>query len=149
MNKIVLSVIITALLAGGLGFFGGMQYQKSRKLNFQGQFPNGERAGNGTVARQNTDQVRNFQGNRPVSGEVVSFDDNTLTVKTQDGNKIVIYSESTKVNKTSEGTKEDLKTGEQVMVIGTEGSDGTVTAQSISIGGNFFQGVIEQPTQSN
>ena len=66
-----------------------------------------------------------------------------LDVKMQDGStKIVILSEQTSINKASEGSKEDLKTGEQVTAFGTENSDGSVTAQNISIGGmlRVFQG---------
>jgi hypothetical protein len=84
---------------------------------------------------------------QPISGEITAQDDKSLTVKTQDGSsKIVILSETTKVNKTSEGSKSDLKTGEQVMIIGTSNSDGSFNAQTVSIGGNnFFQG----PNQGN
>lgn len=142
-----ITIIVIAVVVGALGFFGGMQYQKSKGGSFApGRFQNGLNRPSGTQARGG------FQGGRPVSGEIVSIEENTITVKTQDGSsKIVIYSDSTKVNKTSEGSKEDLKTGEQIMVIGTEGTDGIVTAQSISIGGNILRGMPsgQPPDQSN
>lgn len=134
-NSLITTIII-AVVVGVLGFFGGRQYQKGKSGNFnRGQFQNGAARLSGIPGRNGV-----FQGGRPVSGEIVSVEEKTITVKTQDGSsKIVIYSDSTKVNKTSESSKEDLKTGEQIMVIGTESTDGTVTAQSISIGGNILR----------
>ncbi len=142
-NKGLITIIVVALVCTGLGFFGGMQYQKSKLPSFgQGQFQNGARP-SGFPGRNG-----NNQGVRPVSGEILSMDGNTLTVKAQDGSsKIVIFSDSTSINKTSEGSKDDLKTGEKVMVIGTEGTDGTVTAQMISIGRNFVQRIPDGQPQ--
>lgn len=144
----LITIIIIAVIVGALGFFGGMQYQKSKRGSFTPrQFQNG-------LDRLGGIQTRvGLQGGRPVNGEIISIDEKTITVKTQDGSsKIIIYSDSTNVNKTSEGSMEDLRTGEQIMVIGTEGTGGTVTAQSISIGGNMLlRGLPSgQPsTQSN
>lgn len=133
-NTVMIAVI--AVVVGALGFFGGMQYQKGKGGTFtRGQFQNGAARLSGAPGRNGA-----LLGGRPVSGEITGIEDKTITVKTQDGSsKIVIYSDSTKVNKTSEGSREDLKTGEQIMVIGTEGTDGTVTAQSISIGGSILR----------
>jgi hypothetical protein len=130
-----LMIAIIALIVGGVGFFGGMQYQKSRIGNFgKDQFQRTQNNQNGKQRGQG-----NGQKMQPVSGEITSQDDKSLTIKTQDGSsKIIILSETTKVNKTSEGVKSDLKTGEQVMVIGISNSDGTLTAQTVSVGNNFF-----------
>jgi hypothetical protein len=122
-NSLIITIIV-AIVIGFLGFFGGMQYQKSQRVTF----PQG-------LGQRGMGNQRTFMGNRPVSGEIAGLDDKTITVKSQDGSsKIIVYSASTKVNKTTEGAISDLKTGEQIMVIGTEGTDGTVTAQSISVG---------------
>lgn len=143
-NNLITTIII-AVVVGVSAFYGGMQYQKSKRATFTpGQFQNG--------LNRNGVQTRNgFQGNRPVSGEVVSVDDNTITVKTQDGSsKIVIYSDSTKVNKTSDGSVDDIKVGEQAMIIGTESSEGTVIAQNISIGGDVMRIMPSgQPPEQN
>ncbi len=87
-----------------------------------------------------------------MNGEIIESDDKSITVKLPDGSsKIVIISDSTKINITQEGSQADLGVGEQVMVIGTESTDGTVTAQSISVGGNIFRGSPNgrQPEQQN
>jgi hypothetical protein len=138
MKNIVVIVLIVA--CAGLGFFAGMKYQQSQRESFApGQFRSGSARPSGIPSRSG------LQEGRPFSGEIVSVEDKTMTVKTQDGSsKIVIYSDSTKVNKTSEGSQSDLQVGEQAMIIGTEGSDGTVTAQSISIGDRVFLGPNEQ-----
>lgn len=52
----------------------------------------------------------------------------------QDGSsKIVLFSDFTTYNKTSEGSKSDLKVGEKIAVFGTDNSDGSVTAQSVQL----------------
>ena len=128
-NSLIMTIVVT-IVVGALGFYGGTLYQKNKGGSFTPrQFQNGPNRPSGAQARNDPNQ-----GNRPVSGEIVSIEDNTITIKTQDGSsKIVIYSGSTKVNKTLEGSREDLKVGEQVMVIGSEGTDGTVKAQSVSV----------------
>jgi hypothetical protein len=136
-NNLIKTIII-AIIVGALGFYGGIQYQKSQKVSFS----RGSQTFPGAANQQRTAGGQRNMGARPVSGEITSIDDNTITIKTQDGgSKIVIYSTSTKVNKTSEGSKSDLKVGEQVMAVGSESSDGTVTAQSISVGNKTFQGM--------
>lgn len=140
-------IIIIALIVGAISFWGGMQYQKSRGGNFgKGQFPEGQNNLNGNQRGQG-----NTQRIQPISGEITSQDETSLTVKTQDGSsKIIVLSEKTVVNKTSEGSKADLKTGEQVTVIGTSNSDGSLTAQTISIGNSFLgmPGGGNQPGQN-
>ena len=141
-NSLILTIIV-AIIVGTLGFFGGMQYQKSKGGSFTpNQFQNGSNRPSGAPTRNGA-----TQGGQPVNGEITNIEDNNITVKTQDGSsKIVIYSDSTKVNKTSEGSKDDLKVGEKVMVIGTVGSDGTVTAQSIQLN-PIFKNQTPAPNQ--
>jgi hypothetical protein len=78
------------------------------------------------------------QGGRPVSGQIISQDDKSITLKLNDGStKIVILSNKTEISKATTGTKADLKNGERVMAIGTQNSDGSITANLVSIGGRF------------
>lgn len=139
MKNPMIMTIIVALIVGGAAFFGGMQYQKTQASSpMQGQFRGPDRGGPQGGFQGGSG---NRQGMTPVSGEIISQDDTSITVKMQDGStKIVILSGDTTINKTSEGSKSDLKTGETVTAFGTTNSDGSVTAQNISIGGVMVRG---------
>lgn len=122
MKKGIIITVVLVLVAGGLGFFGGMQYQKIQRGRF-GQF-----ATNGQFQRR-------FGANGgAVMGEIISQDDKSITVKMPDGSsKIVLLSGTTSINKQAAGSASDLKTGEKVAVFGTTNSDGSVTAQNIQL----------------
>lgn len=128
-NNITVIVIIALLVGGGLGFFGGMQYQKSQRGAF-GQFANGQfgpRGGSGA----NGARVRNGGG---VVGDILSVDKNSITVKLPDGSsKIVLLTTSTSINKAAEGSVSDLAVGTRVAAFGTTNSDGSVTATNVQI----------------
>jgi hypothetical protein len=69
-----------------------------------------------------------------ISGEVVSKDDTTITLKLKDGgSKIVFLSGSTEIMKSTQGTAQDISVGTQVSANGTSNSDGSVTAQMVQI----------------
>lgn len=125
-DNIIIPVLLVVAFSAG-SFFGGMKYQQSKQPAFLRQFGGGQgmRAGQGQGSRQ---------GFRPVNGEIISNDEKSITVKLQDGSsKIVLFSDKTEINKAATATKEDLKTGDKVMVVGTENSDGSVTAQNIQL----------------
>jgi len=123
MNSKILMVIVVIVIAGG-AFFGGIQYQKSQIGSFAG--------GQSGAFRQRMGQTAAF---RPVRGNILSIDSNTMTVKLQDGSaKIVILSGSTTYMKEAPSAVGDLKAGDMVMVTGTSNSDGSVTAQSVQSG---------------
>jgi hypothetical protein len=127
-NAIIITILV-AIIAAGAGFFGGMQYQKMqpRSANFA-QFAGGlgGRGGNTRFGQNGA--------NRPVVGEIISSDANSITVKMMDGStKIVVVGGSTSINKAATGTIADLKTGETVAVFGTQNQDGSVTAQNVQI----------------
>lgn len=134
----IVVLIIVVLVVGAGGFFAGMKYQQSKSL--AGRFANLQGARNGQFLQQ-----RN-QGYRPVNGDVISQDDKSITVKLQDGSsKIVFFTDTTSFNKSTEGSKADLKDGERVSVLGTENSDGSVTAQSVQLNPQF-RGLIGSPS---
>jgi hypothetical protein len=124
-SNIILTIVI-AVVVGIAGFFGGMQYQRSmRGAGFGGG--QGFRGG-GQFAQ------RYGQNAKPVRGQITSIDANSMTVKMNDGSStIVLLSGSTNITKAAQGSKDDLKTGAQVMAIGTSNSDGSITAQLVQL----------------
>lgn len=117
--------IVLLVVVGTGAFFGGMKYQESKNPSVSGQF--GSRAGMRTGGS-------NRAGFRPVTGEILSSDSKSITVKLQDGSsKIVLLSDKTTVSKSAEATVADLKVGEKVAAFGQENSDGSVTAQNVQL----------------
>lgn len=131
-NNIIATVVIVALVVGAGGFFAGMKYQESKSQS--NRFANFQGARMGNFGQR-------AQGVRAVNGEIISTDDKSITVKLSDGSsKIILLTDTSTVNKSSEGSKSDLKTGEKVAVFGTENSDGSVTAQNIQLNPTFRVG---------
>jgi len=124
-KNIIISVIITLIVAGGLGFYGGDVYGASHAASAaKGAFGGAGRSG----------FTRGAAGGSAVSGSILSQDANSLTVSTTGGSsKIVFVSASTTVLKTTSGSMSDLSTGTNITVIGTSNSDGSVTATSIQV----------------
>lgn len=128
MKNNFIVIVIVGILMAGAGFYGGMQYQKSQRPNFAGgRLPGGFGGPSGANGAQ--------QGSRPVSGTIASVDSTGVTLTLPDGSsKIILVSGSTVINKSTTGSQSDLKQGDQAMVIGTTDANGTVTAESISLG---------------
>jgi len=124
--NLILAIVI-AVVVGGAGFCAGIYFQKSKTPKGLGDF---SRTGGGRLGQNGAQNQM-----RPVSGEIISQDDKSFTVKLQDGStKIILFSDSATISKSTSGTKEDIKTGEKVMVTGKENSDKSITPQNISIG---------------
>jgi hypothetical protein len=67
-------------------------------------------------------------------GDVVSVDQNSITVKLSDGSsKIVNLTKSTTYSKTDAVSQSDVTNGTKVAVIGATNSDGSVTATRVEI----------------
>lgn len=136
-NNMIMT-IVAVIVVGLLAFFAGMQYQKMQRGNFGGTFGTGQNRQFGNGQGGTLQGRMGTQGSRPVNGEILNMDDKSITVKMPDGStKIIILSEKTTINKASEISKSDLKTGDTIAVFGTQNADGSMTAQNVSIGGMF------------
>lgn len=135
-NLSTTKVIIIAVVVAAVGFFGGMQYQKSQvPQGFgQGQLGMMRNGGNNGAGGPGAIGRRGIYGMRPVAGQIIGKDSNSVTVKMPDGSsKIVILSSQTKVVQTATASLNDLTTGQTIAVFGTPNSDGSVTAQNIML----------------
>lgn len=132
-SNIIIAILLLIIVVGG-AFLAGMKYQQSRQPTFARQFGNGQ-PGNGIFLQKGGQGMMGGRaGLRPVTGSIISSDQDSITVKLPDGSsRIVLLTDKTEINKASQGTKDDLKVGEAVAAFGQENSDGTVTAQNIQL----------------
>lgn len=131
-NFIVIAVLLSIVAVGG-GFFVGVKYQQ-RNSPVKSDFGNAQDFRNRMGTGKGVGAGARNNGFSPVNGEIISSDDKSITVKLAEGSsKIVVVTEKTSINKASEGTREDLITGEKVVVFGQINSDGTVTAENIQL----------------
>jgi hypothetical protein len=141
-NNLVITIVV-AVVVGVAAFFGGTMYQKSQTPANGGQFSqvSFQRGQGGNFRRTGG------AGNATM-GEIASIDDKSMTVKLQDGSsKIVNLSDKTIFSKTSTASKTDFKVGDRVTAFGSAASDGSITAQMVSEGGNaMFRGGTSRPS---
>jgi hypothetical protein len=141
-SKNVIISILVALFIGVSAFYGGTLYEKN-SLTSEGTLRNANRSGFGQGQASQSQgglQGRNGMGTGGrnngnfTTGQILSKDDKSITVKIPDGgSKIVYFSDSTQVGKTVDGSAAELNSGLNVMVNGTGNSDGSLTAQNIQI----------------
>lgn len=145
-NKNLIITIIVAVIVGAVAFFGGMKYQQSKNL-FQFRQFSGNFGGINNMKNDNNVKQGGRMGFRPVNGEILSADNESITVKLQDGSsKIVFLSDKTTINKADIATKSDLKNGEKIVAFGTENSDGSMTAQNIQLNpSNIMKNNLQTP----
>lgn len=143
-NKILLIVIAVAVVVSGGAFYGGMIYAKKGSSgvgNFQnfGNLSTADRQarfaemGAGAAGGQRGTRVGGAGGGL-ASGEILSKDDSSITLKLRDGgSQIIFFSNQTKIEKTVDGSATDLEVGKTITVTGAANQDGSVTAGSIQL----------------
>jgi len=138
MNKITSVIVSAVVLIVGIGsFYGGMKYDQNKNSPLGKGLDQARFQQFGTSGSNRT----GMQGSGFVSGDIISQDDKSITIKLRDarlpdgqgGSKIIFLSASTSISKMTTGSLKDLATGQQVTVTGTTNQDGSVTAQSIQI----------------
>ena len=126
MKKII-PIILVVVAVGA--FFGGMKYRQSKGNNNFGQA-----FGSANVRGGLRGSVVARGGGGFTTGEILSKDDKSITVKMRDGSsKIIFFSGSTEIGKFITGATNDLAIGKSVMINGSANSDGSISAQSIQI----------------
>lgn len=129
MNKFLILGIVLFLVGTGLGFFVGSKAQrKTSGSDFQFR----QRFGNNMNS---------------VKGQIIKDENGNLTIKLSDGStKLVIVPSSATVYKTDKVNFSDLKTNEEVLIFGTQNSDGSITAENIQLNPKVRL-VTPQPTK--
>lgn len=126
-NKNLFLTLFLIVISLGIGFYAGINYQRSRRsfgFNQTGQFNFQGRGGFNGIN----------QGTRPVSGQIIKKDNDSLTVKLRDGStKLIFLTDKTTISKSTEGTKADLLENKTVFIVGQQNSDGSITAENIQI----------------
>jgi len=131
-KKIFAIGIVVVIIAGGAGFYGGMKYQQSVVAGQRSQAA--RQFGANASANIPGRRVDGQTGQNFTSGEIIAKDDKSITIKLRaGGSKIIFFSDTTKIAKTTDGSSADLKIGENVVVTGNSNSDGSVTANSIQL----------------
>ncbi len=139
MKKMLPLILGVAVLVGAGAFYGGMKYAQAKAPARGGRYGmmNGQ-AGAAANGGGPYGQRGGFRGGPMnsgfVTGEILSDDGKTLTVKMRDGgSKIVFLSDTTEVSKFVSGTATDLEVGKSVTIVGKTNDDGSVTAQSVQL----------------
>jgi hypothetical protein len=135
--KIAITAVLAAVLAGALGFFGGVTYQKAQTPSFAGRTgdgnftpPAGFTPGQGGANRQGG--AGRFAGGI-ATGTVLAADSKSITVKVESGGSKTVYiSSTTNFGKQEALTAADIKVGDNVMAVG-QASSGGITARSVQV----------------
>jgi len=126
-------IVILVVVVAAAAFWGGVTYEKSKTPSFAGGGAGGRFGGRFGGAGGTS-------GMMPVSGQIVSTGNSTITVKLPNGSsKIVDLSSQTKINKSTQGSVSDLTSGQQVTAFGSANSDGSITAQAVNVGNGMFR----------
>ncbi len=140
MNKKYIGLLVAiVLVVGGGSFWSGYAYGQSKTKS---GFPGGAGSMSGRNfggANGGPSQPRNRSGlGGFISGEVLSKDEKSLTIKLQDGgSRIVLIGGETKVSKSAEGSIADVSIGGAVMVSGKANPDGSLTAETVQLRPNM------------
>ena len=125
-------IIVTIILVGG-AYYAGIKHEagKAHSSSYSRGAGGYAGAGGGMTGRF-------ASGTGLITGTVISKDATSITVQDKTGStKIVLYSGSTQVLESTQGTIDNVAVGSQISAQGTQNTDGSVTASSIQIRPNM------------
>jgi hypothetical protein len=146
--KIVLGVLLVVAIAGG-SFYGGMVYGGSQA---QPEFP---MLGDAEGMPGGRGQFGAFPGGQPgtgrgeitsaqggsLFGEIQSIANGEMVIVDQSGEQVQIHvTDTTLIQKQADVTLADLQEGDTVIISGSRGDDGSITARTLQVSpaGGFF-----------
>jgi len=143
LSNVAISILILAIGAGG--FFGGYYFQKKKcastanTKNFAGNFREMSETPPTNIPNKNG-QANGGHGGGGNTGEIISKDDKSITIKSSDGStKIIYYSDSTTISKNETVANSDLTVGTNISAMGSINTDKSVTAKNIIIQSDKIQ----------
>jgi hypothetical protein len=134
-KKLFIIFLILVIIIGGGAFYGGMIYGKNKATQGisqerQQRFQQMGASVTGAMDARSGNQA----GNNFATGQIISKDDKSITIKLRDGgSKIIFFSDTTEIDKFTTGSSGDLEIGKTVMINGKTNQDGSITAQSIQL----------------
>ena len=142
--KTVIAAVLAAVLAGAVGFYGGVTFQKGQATSgFSGMPGRAGFAGRGNGAARGAGGGFGGGGGAITTGTISASDANSITVKLASGGSKIIYADSnTRIARQDVLKLADLKAGDQVLATGSA-SNGVTTARQIQVippGGGFGYG---------
>lgn len=148
MKKTLLGIIIVTVIIGAGAFYAGIKYDQSKKIAARGTGNFANLSAEERQARMQQAGMANFAGGARggragsgdgfATGEVISKDDKSVTLKLQNGgSQIIFFTPSTPITKSVSGSASDIIVGEQITASGTKNQDGSISAQSIQIRPNI------------
>ena len=130
---IIMGIVVLLLVAGG-SFFGGTVYGKNQtQTAFAARRQGGFTGANGAAQGQPGANAR-AGGQGGIFGQIDSIGDGVLVIKDNNGQQTQVkVTDTTLVEKQAAVKLTDLKTGETVIVSGSKGADGVITARSVQV----------------
>jgi len=139
--RIILGIVILVLVAGA-AFYGGMVYGKSQaQAAFTARRQGGFTGANGQGLPGATGGASGRGG--MLFGQIKEIGDGALTVTDNNGKESKVkVTDTTLIEKQASVKLNDLAPGETVMISGSTGTDGTITARSVQVApmGRFGSG---------
>jgi hypothetical protein len=133
---ITLGALLLLLAVAAGSFYGGMQYQTAQAANVRNQFfaDRGGTAPTGAAFPGGNAPAGAAGGpGRGTAGQIKTIDGDTLTISTPQSVVTVTLTEATVVQKSVEGTRDDLVVGAQVVIRGETDASGNVTASTVQL----------------
>jgi hypothetical protein len=130
--KVVLGVLLVAAVAAG-SFYGGTVYGKGQAQTASPGTAGGPGQAGVPPAGANSGQTGGNQGGM-LFGQIKAIGEGTLTMTDSSGKSVVVnITDTTLIQKQASVTLADLQPGETVVISGSQGSDGSVTARMVQI----------------
>ena len=131
--RIAVGVLVLVLVAGG-SFYGGTVYGRGQAQAAGSARLRAARGTDGGAAGQFAAGQRGAGQGGMLFGQIQDIGDGTLTITDNSGaQRKVQVTDTTLIQKQASVTLADLQTGESVIVSGSTGSDGSITARSVQV----------------